>query len=278
MNKKLGIYVHIPFCRAKCSYCDFYSVTGSDNLFGAYSEALKTHIREAAEQLAECDVDTIYFGGGTPTHFGAKRLCAVLNEIAKRFYITEKAEITFEANPESLDVEDALRLRRDGFNRVWIGVQSNDNLTLRQLGRPHTWERAKRAVRACRDAGFQNLSIDLMYGLPGHTLKKMGGLDRRTDSARTRAYLLLRPETRGGHALFERRAELELPDDDCQADMYAAAVERLDEERSPSMRYRILPGRDLRRAQQYEILDAGEYLGFERVGEFRPQRPPLCLC
>jgi len=99
MNKKLGIYVHIPFCRAKCSYCDFYSVTGSDNLFGAYSEALKTHIREAAEQLAECDVDTIYFGGGTPTHFGAKRLCAVLNEIAKRFYITEKAEITFEANP-----------------------------------------------------------------------------------------------------------------------------------------------------------------------------------
>ncbi len=227
MNKKLGIYVHIPFCRSKCNYCDFYSLSGSEASFDSYEEALKIHIRESAELLTDRDVDTVYFGGGTPTHFGAKRLSSVLNEIAKRFYLEQDAEITFEANPESVDSEDVLRLRRTGFNRISLGVQCSDNYVLKLLGRPHTWERSKRAVHMCKEAGLQNLSIDLMYGLPGQTLKKW--------ESTLEDIMALAPEhiscyglkIEEGTPFAAQREELELPDEDVQADMYIMAVERL---------------------------------------------------
>ena len=148
MNKKLGIYVHIPFCRAKCSYCDFYSVTGSDNLFGAYSEALKTHIREAAEQLAECDVDTIY----SRRHADACRVRAPVrrsDEIAKVLY-NRKSEITFR-QPE-----------RPGGKRPRLAGPASPRLDRRfsqrnpreTTGQTAYWGRRERAVRACK-CGFQ---------------------------------------------------------------------------------------------------------------------------
>ncbi len=227
MTKELGIYVHIPFCKSKCNYCDFYSLGGMDRSFDRYETALRKHIRESAEYLEDRDVDTIYFGGGTPSHFGAKRLAAVLSEIEKRFYLADDMEITFEANPDSVELQSLQKLRRAGFNRISLGVQSTNNEDLKTLGRPHTWERAKRAFAMCRDAGFKNVSIDLMYGLPGQSLKAWQTV--------LEAALELDPEHISCYGLkieqgtpFAKRVnELELPDDDMQADMYLWTAEEL---------------------------------------------------
>jgi len=229
MTRELGIYVHIPFCKSKCNYCDFYSLGGMDRSFDRYEAALRKHIRESAEYLEDRDVDTIYFGGGTPSHFGAKRLSAILGEIEKRFYLADDMEITFEANPDSVELQSLQKLRRAGFNRISLGIQSTDNDDLKTLGRPHTWERAKRAFTMCREAGFKNISIDLMYGLPRQSLKAWKTVLETAlelDPEHISCYgLKIEP----GTPFAKKANELELPDDDLQADMYLFAAGELAE-------------------------------------------------
>ena len=150
----LGLYLHIPFCAAKCAYCDFYSLAHSEEKMDDYTAALCRHLEEAAPQAARHRVDTVYFGGGTPSYLGQKRLLRLLQTVKKRYHLAPDAEITLEANPDSAgDWRVLHKLRRAGFNRISLGVQSSDDETLRQIGRIHTWAQVGQAVEAIRRAG-----------------------------------------------------------------------------------------------------------------------------
>ena len=224
----LGIYVHIPFCRSKCHYCDFYSVAGAgEQLKEGYMYALVDHIKETGALAPGYVVDTIYFGGGTPTVFGGEGMAAVLTAIRKAFDVSPDAEITFEANPDSVDKKLLKRLHSEGFNRVSLGIQCDNNAILEKIGRPHTYEQAVEAVKLIRKAGFRNLSVDLMYGLPDQGLH---------DWMKTLKHVLkLRPEhiscyglkLEEGTHMEQFQDQFNLADDDTQADMYLAAVDIL---------------------------------------------------
>ena len=228
-NKKpLGIYIHIPFCRSKCQYCDFYSVTTKeDKWFFGYQDAVCQHIREAGPLAPDYIVDTIYFGGGTPSFFGADGMAAILAAIRKAFTVSHTAEITFEANPDSVSDRLLRRLRSEGFNRVSLGIQCDDNEILKKIGRPHSYEQAVAAVKRIRKFRFRNLSLDLMYGLPGQTLQSW----ERT----LKNVLRLQPEhiscygltVEPGTPLYDYKDFCNLADDDTQAEMYLLAVETL---------------------------------------------------
>ena len=259
----LGIYVHVPFCRSKCQYCDFYSVTDMDSLLrDGYLDAVCDHIRETGPLAPGYRVDTVYFGGGTPSYFGAEGMSAILATIRRSFDVSGDAEITFEANPDSITTKLLRRLRGEGFNRVSLGVQCSDNAILEAIGRPHDYEMAVDAVKMIRKAGFKNLSLDLIYGLPEQDLEKW--------QQTLHDILALQPEhiscyglkLEEGTPLCQRQNQLRLADDDMQADMYLATVEIL---RSKGYRqYEISNfckrGRESRHNMKYWT--GGEYLGF----------------
>ena len=224
----LGLYIHIPFCKAKCAYCDFYSLAHSEEKMDAYMAALLRHLEEVAPRAAGMQVDTVYFGGGTPSYLGAARLCRILQTVLRRYDVARDAEITLEANPDSAgDWKELRKLRRAGFNRLSLGVQSTDDALLRRIGRVHTYEQVQQAVMAARKAKFTNLSLDLIYGLPGQTMENW---QRTLADA-----VALGPEhlscyglkLEEGTPLWQQRQTLTLPDDDAQADMYLYAVDFL---------------------------------------------------
>ncbi|MCI8739671.1 MAG: radical SAM family heme chaperone HemW [Oscillibacter sp.] len=227
-KKPLGLYIHIPFCKQKCTYCDFYSLPGSESQMDGYVDALCAHLAELAPYAAGYLADTVYFGGGTPSFLGEKRLVRILKTAAKKYHIAKDAEITLEANPDSAgDWKTLKALRRAGFNRISLGMQSACGEELREIGRVHTAEQTAAAVEAIRRAGFQNLSLDLIYGLPRQTMERW--------QENLAAAAALEPEhlscyglkVEAGTPLFACREEVELPGDEAQADMYLYAVEYL---------------------------------------------------
>lgn len=259
----LGLYLHIPFCRSKCAYCDFYSLSGREDRMDAYTAALERHLIEVAPQATQHLVDTVYFGGGTPSYLGEKRLVKLLKTVKKHYHVDPHAEITLEANPDSAGDWKALRaLRRAGFNRISLGVQSTDDVCLRALGRIHTWQQVQEAVAACRRAKFPDVSLDLIYGLPGQTMEQW---EKTLSDA-----LTLQPEhlscyglkLEEGTPLYRQRDSLTLPDDEAQADMYLYAVEYL--RQNGYEQYEISnfarPGHASRHNLKYWTL--GEYAGF----------------
>ena len=224
----LGLYIHVPFCRSKCQYCDFYSLaTKDDKIIDGYLDAVCDHIKEAGELAPGYRVDTIYFGGGTPTFFGADGMAVILTTIRRNFDVANDAEITFEANPDSVSDRLLHRLRAEGFNRVSLGIQSDDDEMLKKLGRPHNYGQAVTAYHRIRKAGFRNVSIDLMYGLPGQDIYHwQQTLDNvlRLMPEHVSCYALKVEE---GTPFASMKDVLNLPDDETVADMYLAAVETL---------------------------------------------------
>lgn len=262
-EKTLGLYVHIPFCKQKCVYCDFYSLSGSEGRMDDYVSALCAHLTETAPFAAGHSVDTIYFGGGTPSYLGEKRLVQLLKTIQKTYHVARDAEITLEANPDSACDWKGLRtLRKAGFNRISLGMQSGCDAELREIGRIHTLDQLHAAVEAARKAKFDNLSLDLIYGLPHQTQQRW--------QANLAAAVELAPEhlscyglkVEEGTLLFARRERSGLPDDDAQAEMYLYTVEYL--RRFGYGQYEISnfarPGRESRHNLKYWTL--GEYAGF----------------
>lgn len=173
-----GIYVHIPFCRTKCPYCDFYSITRL-TLRDRFLEALRTEIRLRAYELHGMEMETIYLGGGTPSMLRGEAISEILDSLRMHFTISESPEITMECNPGDLTTIDLDRILGAGVNRFSIGAQTFDPKLLRLLRRRHTAKETMELVAMLHDSGIHNISLDLMYGLPGST---MGTLERDLDA------------------------------------------------------------------------------------------------
>ena len=229
-KRPLGLYIHIPFCKSKCVYCDFYSLANREDAVKRYVKALKAHLGETAPLAEHHRVDTVYFGGGTPSLLGHRYLLDILDDIRSKYHLEKDAEITLEANPESAQSWRELRkLRKGGFNRLSLGVQSADDATLKAIGRIHTFAQAEAAVTAARKAGFRNLSLDLIYGLPGQTMDSWRSTLERCAALQPEHLSCYGLKVEEGTPLWKRQKEFTLPDDDLQADMYLWMVERLEE-------------------------------------------------
>ena len=263
--KSLGLYIHIPFCKSKCIYCDFYSLPRAEQQMDGYVSALCRHLEESASGSLSSSywVDTVYFGGGTPSYLGEKRLRLLLKTIRKRFQVSDSAEITLEANPDSLGGwRTARALRQAGFNRLSLGVQSASNRELRALGRPHTFQQAEQTVEAARQGGFDNLSLDLIYGLPGQSLADWQRTVEKAAALEPEHLSCYGLKVEEDTPLWHIQGALDLPDGDLQADMYLWTVDRLAQ--LGYGQYEISnfarPGRESRHNLKYWTL--GEYAGF----------------
>ena len=264
MNKvPLGIYVHVPFCRSKCQYCDFYSVANKDDkLMDNFLDAICAHIREAGALAPGYKVDTIYFGGGTPSFFGADGIATILTNLRRSFDVDNNAEITIECNPDSVSDKLLRRLYAEGVNRISLGIQTDNDDVLSKLGRPHTYAQAVGAYQRIRKAGFKNVSVDLMYGLPGQTLADwQETLDNvlRLMPEHISCYALKLEE---GTPLYEYREMLNIPSDDTQADMYLAAVDMLKSRGFRHYEVSNFARKGLYSRHNMKYWNGGEYLGF----------------
>ena len=226
---KVALYVHVPFCLQRCAYCDFNTYSDLLSLRADYVAVLRQEMRRRAALFPVSEAPTLYFGGGTPSLLPPKWVGALIGDARQYFRLAADAEITLEANPGTVDVETLRALRSGGVNRLSLGVQSAHDDELRMLGRLHTWDGAVCAVEAARQAGFDNISVDLIYGLPGQTLARW-----ETTLARVVALepqhlslyaLTLEPETPLAQAVDAGR--LPAPDPDLAADMYEYASEAL---------------------------------------------------
>ncbi len=227
MDRHIGIYIHIPFCASKCEYCDFYSVAGKEEQMDRYLSALIAHIEEAAPSLEPYYIDTVYFGGGTPSFFGARRLIRVFEALKKNCKVLLSSEVTMEMNPGTMDLRDLKLLRRAGFNRLSMGVQSANDKILKYIGRRHSFAQAERAVKAGMDAGFENISLDLIYGLPEQSREDWADTLSRAAALKPQHLSCYGLKLEPGTPMYELRNSPIIPDDDTQADMYLYMVDAL---------------------------------------------------
>lgn len=225
------IYIHIPFCEAKCRYCDFNSYAGKSKLIPGYVDALVNEIEVRSRDREISPPETIYFGGGTPSLLDAGDVERILGACGKHFGMKAQAEITLEANPGAIDKRKLLDFRAAGINRLSLGVQSFDDAMLKVLGRIHKAEQAEESYVVAGEAGFQNVNLDLMYALPGQSLERWrSDLDRAV--ALSPEHLSLYCLTLEEKTPLEREissGKLAAPDPELAADMYQLAEQRLEE-------------------------------------------------
>ena len=261
--KPLAIYIHVPFCARKCAYCDFASFAGREDAWQDYFAALRAEMDAWADRLRAYEARSVFFGGGTPSLVPAEYIADALDHLRRLLPLSADCEITLEANPGTLTADKLAAYRRAGVNRLSIGVQSFDAELLRNLGRIHTPEQAVDAVRMAAEAGFTNLSIDLMYALPGQSMAQWSETLARAVALPIKhisAYsLIVEPGTE-----MEKRVasgEAVLPDDDLVNEMQRMAVQRLAEQ--GFARYEIsnfaAPGHESRHNLTY--WQDGDYLG-----------------
>ena len=192
-----------------------------------YQAAVIGHIKEYSAQLDGYLIDTVYFGGGTPSIFGAGRLISIFNALKKNWHVLLDAEVTAEVNPGDVTKEDLLKLRRAGFNRLSMGVQSSDDKALENLGRSHTFADAEETVKNARQAGFENIGVDIMYGLPSQDKESWAQTVARAASLKTEHMSCYELKIEEGTQLYAYKDSPFLPDEDTVSDMYLYAVETL---------------------------------------------------
>jgi putative oxygen-independent coproporphyrinogen III oxidase len=231
-RRGFGVYVHVPFCASRCGYCDFNTYTVADGVSpDGYTEALVAELALARRVLdpAPARVDTVFVGGGTPTLLGSDELGRILSAIDQAWGLAPDAEVTTEANPESVHPASLRALRRAGYTRISLGMQSTAPHVLALLERRHTPGRARRATVEAREAGFEHVNLDLIYGTPGETADDFAGSLAAAVGAgvdHVSAYSLIVEEgTR--LAARMRRGEVAYPDDDVAADRYVVAEQAL---------------------------------------------------
>ncbi len=220
--KPIGLYLHIPFCKGKCPYCDFYSVTPCEGVTDSYVAALCEKIK--AENRV---YDTVYFGGGTPSLLGADRIAEILSHVNR----TENCEITLECNPSDTgspnSAFDFKKVAESGVNRISLGLQSADNTERKALGRRGGCDDVERAITKAKAAGIDNVSLDLMLGIPNQTKESLANsieFCKNSGATHVSAYILKIEE---GTFFHKKKDSLVLPDEDETCDLYLFAVEKL---------------------------------------------------
>ena len=263
MKKLLGIYIHIPFCLKKCGYCDFCSFVGKSwEYLSRYADELCRRIEAAGRTADGYTVDTVYFGGGTPSLMSVEDIKRILDAVKSAFDVADRAEITLECNPATVDEKYFREIRALGINRLSMGMQSALDSELKLLGRAHNREEFLRCFADVRAAGFDNVSVDLMYGIPNQTMESL--------AASVELITTLSPEHISAYGLmiedgtpFARKIdELRVADDDGQAEMYTYLCDALP--KAGYERYEISNfsrvGRESRHNTRYWL--GSEYLGF----------------
>ena len=223
-----GIYIHIPFCNTKCPYCDFYSFKADENQKDSYLKAVLHCLEEYKDKITDT-VDTVYFGGGTPSVFGGERISEIINHIKENYSLCDNAEITVECNPSSVTGEFIHRIKNAGVNRVSMGMQSAVATERLALGRQSDTDKISRCISLLKNEGIDNISLDLMLGVPGQTMESLDeSIDFLLSSSvkHISAYMLKVEE---GTPYHTYRNSLNLPDEDTVCEMYLHTVKRLRE-------------------------------------------------
>ncbi|MBQ7836299.1 MAG: radical SAM family heme chaperone HemW [Clostridia bacterium] len=230
-KRRLGLYLHIPFCISKCAYCDFYSyVPKNDNIYERYTNALISHMEYYKSSAAGCAPDSVYIGGGTPTSLPSEHLLKIVRAVKKNFSLAKNAEFTIEANPATVDVSLLRKLRWAGVNRISFGLQSADQRELKALSRVHSKAEFEESYYAARRAKIENISVDLMFGIPHQTteslLRSIDYVTRLEPEHISLYNLKIEPNTQFGKI---GAANLPLPDEDEEFRMYMHACHMLEE-------------------------------------------------
>ena len=262
MMSDLALYIHIPFCASKCRYCDFLSFPDRSGLIGRYMCALSDEIADSCDEYGERRISSIYIGGGTPSITAGSDIGMIMDRIREVYEISPDAEISIEVNPGSADGDKLKAYRSFGINRLSIGLQSAADDELTRIGRIHTRADFEDTYRAAREAGFDNINIDLIFALPGQSIDSYRRtLEYVTDlhPQHISSYSLQLEE---GTYLYDHSDEYEWPDEDMDRDMYHMTVSMLHE--AGYDRYEIsnfaLPGYECRHNIVY--WRGGDYLGF----------------
>lgn len=217
-NKKIGIYVHIPFCKQKCYYCDFISFCNKSDLIEDYIKALK---KEIESQKIKEEINTIYIGGGTPSYIESKYIVEIIEEIKKK-NVQKEAEITIEVNPGTVTKEKLKHYKKSGINRLSIGLQTSKDELLKEIGRIHDFEQFLETYNIARKVGFKNINIDLMIGLPNQKIKDIKETLQKVIELQPEhisVYSLIVEENTPIAKKIEN-GELELPDEELERNMY----------------------------------------------------------
>lgn len=223
-NKELGIYIHIPFCKSKCYYCDFISYTNKQSYVEEY---IKNVIEELAQyNLTNYNVTTIYIGGGTPSFIDEKYIVQLLENLKLKLLNNktnfEEIEITIEINPGTITKSKIEQYKKAGINRVSIGLQSTDNAMLKQIGRIHTYQEFLEAYQIIKTAGIKNINIDLMIGLPNQTIQMLKATleeIKKLNPSHVSVYSLIVEENTKIEEMIDNK-ELQLPDEELERQMY----------------------------------------------------------
>lgn len=227
-SNRLGIYIHIPFCKSKCAYCDFYSFAPKDGrVYGAYTDALIKHITSYRVAGGDYAPDTVYIGGGTPTVLPEEDMLRILRAVKSTFRLQKNAEYTMECNPATVSLSMLKKYRRMGVNRISVGLQSAHEHELRALGRIHTRRDFEESYRTIRDAKFDNVNIDLMYGIPFQTLDSWIATLKYVVSLAPEHISLYNLKLEEGTPLYNTAPSMPRPDDETEFAMYSTAIDLL---------------------------------------------------
>ncbi len=260
-----GVYIHVPFCKRKCIYCDFYSVCSDDKLYSDFVNALNRSVENRADNRIK--VDTVYFGGGTPTVLESSQLASILNTVKNSFDVSHNAEITVEANPCTVTLESLRELLKGGFNRISFGIQSAMDDELSALSRLHNYKQAREAVLNAKKAGFTNISADIMIGIINQTRESLIDTIEKITSlpvCHISAYMLKVEENTPLYDMIKRDGNIlkSIADDDELSERYLLMCRLLEEK--GFLQYEISnfakPGFESRHNLKYWRCE--EYLGF----------------
>ena len=229
-KKRLGIYIHVPFCKSKCAYCDFNSsVCQSAERMTAYVDALVAHMESYRAAAQNYEPNTVFIGGGTPTALPPEELFRIVKAVKHNFKLTKNAEFTIEANPATVSYDTLAKLRRMGVNRLSMGLQSAHENELQALSRVHTRKDFAHSFKMARDAKFDNINVDLMFGIPYQTTETLLHTIRYLTRVQPEHISLYDLKIEPGTPFYKNYSEIApyLPDDDTEADMYISAIEML---------------------------------------------------
>ncbi len=262
--KELGLYIHIPFCVSKCYYCNFNSQAGQDNLKETYIKAIIKEIVAFSSNATDCVVSSIYIGGGTPSCMSEGCIRDVMNAIKSNYNLSNNAEISIEANPNSVTIEKAREWRECGINRVSVGLQSANDSLLKAINRAHTLEEYLSAIKVLKSVGFSNINTDIMLGLPNQTLKDVKDTLKvvlKNKIPHISAYSLILEEGTPLHTMVNS-GKITLPGEDEVVKMYDYVYKTL--KRHNINRYEVsnFAKKGLKCIHNYNCWNMVEYVGF----------------